>query len=195
MRSVSGPPISWWAQRFNSIIELKLRAAAVQPLNSSTAGAAVQPDSQCLGLALSVGIRSKTLTVYDLWHFKVLHKKLSKITDHRRKKLVVNSVKNSKRLASFGSKPHEFGSLINCWKSLEQSGITVPSGECLWCRHCASGQCEGSLGIFLRQTLDCKTSGAAPPRFCSLGFASLPSENPLRALTLPLSTVYPQHSP
>ena len=51
------------------------------------------------------------------------------------------------------SKPHDFDSLSNCWKSLGQSGITIPSGECLRCRHCAVRQCEGSLWIFLGQTL------------------------------------------
>ena len=91
--------------------------------------------------------------------------------DHRRKKLVVNSVKNSNRLASFASKPHDFGSLSNGWKSLGQSGITVPLGECLGCLHCAAGQCEGSQGIFRGQTRGCKTKGAQPPRFCSRGFA------------------------
>ena len=30
------------------------------------------------------------------------------------------------RLTSYASKPHEFGSLNNCWKSLGQSGITIP---------------------------------------------------------------------
>ena len=48
---------------------------------------------------------------------------------------------------------------------------TVPSGEFLGWLHCAAGQCEGSLGIFLGQNLGGKTLGAAPPWFCSLGFA------------------------
>ena len=34
----------------------------------------------------------------------------------------------------------------NPWGSVER---TVPSGEFLGCLHCAAGQCEGSLGIFL----------------------------------------------
>ena len=51
---------------------------------------------------------------------------------------------------------------------------TVPSGEFLGCLHCAAGQCKGSLGIFLGQTLGFKTSGAVPPRFCSLGLAQMP---------------------
>ena len=99
------------------------------------------------------------------------------------------------RLASFASKPHEIGSLSNCWKSLGQSGITVPSGECLGCPHCAAGQCEGSSGIFFGIALSCKTLGLGflqpqelppPLRFEVSG---LPSENSLGALTLPLSTV------
>ena len=59
----------------------------------------------------------------------------------------------------------------NPWGSVEK---TVPSGEFLGCLHCAAGHCKGSLGIFLGQTLGFKTSGAVPPRFCSLGLAQMP---------------------
>ena len=47
------------------------------------------------------------------------------------------------------------------------------------CRHCAAGQCEG------------KPSASKPWGLRPLGFEALglPSENPLGALTLPLSTV------
>jgi len=58
----------------------------------------------------------------------------------------------------------------NPWGSLEK---TVPSGEFLGCLHCAAGQCEGSLGIFLGPTLGCKTSGAAPPPHCPSDFQQL----------------------
>ena len=101
--------------------------------------------------------------IYDTLKFFTKKYPKLRITE---KKLVVNSVKNSNRLASFSSKPQDFGSHSNCWKYLGQSGITVPSGECLGCGNCALGQCEGSLGIFLGQTLGCKTF-----RFFSLGFA------------------------
>ena len=47
-------------------------AAELQPLNWSARGAAVQYDSWFLRLALSVGIRSKALTVQGIWPFNFL---------------------------------------------------------------------------------------------------------------------------
>ena len=73
------------------------------------------------------------------------------------------------------NEPHDFDSLSNCWKSMGQCGKTAPSWESLGRLHCV-GKCEGSLGIFLEQTLGCKTLG-------------LPSENSSGALTRPLSTM------
>ena len=74
----------------------------------------------------------------------------------------------------------------DCWKSLGQSGITIPSGECLGCRHCAAGQCKGSLGIFSGKPLTAKPRGLRPLGFAASG---LPLENHSGALTLPLSTM------
>ena len=84
----------------------------------------------------------------------------------------------------------------NCWKSSRQCGKTVPYGECWRCSHFAAGQCEGSLKTFLWQTLGYKTSGTAPPRFCSLVFAlRKPLGSPHIAQQHSVGSRHPRDSP
>ena len=74
----------------------------------------------------------------------------------------------------FFYRSRKMATVENPWGSVER---TVPSGEFLGCLHCAAGQCEGSLGIFLGQTLGCKTlSTVSSPSTLSLGdsFSTLP---------------------
>ena len=81
------------------------------------------------------------------------------------------SLTNSEKSSGIASKPHEFGSLSNCRKSLGHSGITVPSGDCL---RANLGNPSGALTLTL--------SAVSPPSTLSLGDSF--STQPLGFLTV-----------